>query len=98
MVGTLPIFCAVVNTKRLLPGHPLANRSTGFEADESGRTCEYCGESIDEDAEEAVCENCASELQSKSDAPMNLCSFIAWFERKFESGLDNTTHNKKDNT
>lgn len=94
----MPIFYAVVNTKRLLPGHPFANRSTGFEADESGRTCEYCGESIDEDAEEAVCENCASELQSKSDAPMNLCSFIAWFERKFESGLDNTTHNKKDNT
>ncbi len=97
-MGALAIFCAVVNTKRLLPGHPFANRSTGFEADESGRTCEYCGDSISDDAEESICENCASELQSKSDTPMNLCSFLAWFERKFESGIDNTTHNKKDNT
>ena len=83
--------------KRLLSGHPFANRDTGFEADESGRTCEYCGDCISDDAEESICEKCAFELQSKSDTPMNLCSFVAWFERKFDSGIENTNKQEEGN-
>ena len=85
--------------KRLLPGHPFANRSTGFEADESGKICEYCGDCIADDAEESVCEKCEAEFETIKEKlatsvkdGTDFSTFAGWldhFIRKLESGIFN---------